>query len=117
MLQASKMVGKVRLCTEKYTKRTENEMILVIRNLTMLDLHSAAVLVLVGETIRILVGAGTEAIKNGIHSGRLASELATVVGGSGGGKDYFGQGGGTKIDAADEVLKRAESAVKAMVTK
>jgi alanyl-tRNA synthetase len=115
--KTSKIVGPIRLCTKKYTQRTENEMILVIKNLVMYDPSAVAVLVLVGETIRIFVGAGAGARKNGIHSGRLAAELAKIVGGSGGGKDYFGQGGGTNLNAVNEVMRNSESALKAMLTK
>jgi alanyl-tRNA synthetase len=40
-----------------------------------------------------------------------------MVGGGGGGKDYFGQGGGTNLKAVDEVMLNSESALKAMLTK
>jgi alanyl-tRNA synthetase len=117
LLQEGKIVGNVRLCTKQYRGHSEDEMILVIRNLTMLDRSSVAVLVLIGETVRIFVGAGRDAVKSGIHSGKLAKELAKIVGGSGGGKDFFGQGGGTKLSAVDVVVRESEQAVKEMLTK
>jgi alanyl-tRNA synthetase len=115
--RATLVNNRVRLCSEKYEEGTADQMIMVIRNLTMLDVSAVAVLVLVTDSVRIFVGAGRGAISNGIHAGKLAERLAKIVGGNGGGKDFFGQGGGTKLVAAGDVISGSELAVKEMLTK
>jgi alanyl-tRNA synthetase len=62
--------------------------------------------------VRLLVVAGDEAVKAGVHAGRLASTLALKAGGSGGGKPTLGQGGNLKLELADQALTHAEKAVK-----
>jgi len=119
LLSSSKMVGKVRLCEAKYTRGEEDELLLVSLNNRIIerDSNAVTVLLLLKNSARVFVGAGKNAIAQGVHAGKLASKLAAVVGGGGGGKEYFGQGGGTNLKAADEVLKSAEAALKVMVTK
>jgi len=70
--------------------------------------------VLIGEEEgegKMVVMAGEEALKQGIHCGRIASELSRLAGGEGGGKPKFGQGGGLEISKTEEVLKKVEELV------
>jgi alanyl-tRNA synthetase len=71
----------------------------------------------VKDSARVFVGAGKNAIAQGVNAGKLATKLAAMLGGGGGGKDYFGQGGGTNLKAADEVLRNSESTLKATLVK
>jgi len=43
---------------------------------------------------RFGVKVGKEAMKKGVHAGRLTTEVGKLIGGGGGGAPYFGQGGG-----------------------
>jgi len=43
--------------------------------------------------------------------------LAKLVGGGGGGKEYFGQGGGTRLDNADAVIGNAKKVVRSYLKK
>ncbi len=61
----------------------------------MEELDQSVVAVMLSETqLRSVVKAGKEATSRGIHAGKLASDLAEVIGGGGGGAPYFAQGGG-----------------------
>jgi alanyl-tRNA synthetase len=117
LLRSSKRVGPVRLCQAKYTDLEENEIISLNNKIVEQDPNTVTVLLLVKDSVRIFVGAGKEALGQGVHAGRLAGKLASIVGGGGGGKEYFGQAGGTNIKAVDEVIKNSESALKSMFTK
>jgi alanyl-tRNA synthetase len=117
LLSSSKMVGKVRLCEAKYTRGEEDELVFLNNRIIQKDPNAVTVLLLLKNSARVFVGAGKNAIAQGVHAGKLASKLAAVVGGGGGGKEYFGQGGGTNLKAADDVLKSAEAALRVMVTK
>jgi alanyl-tRNA synthetase len=81
------------------------------------DPSAVTVLLLVKDSVRVFVGAGKQARDQGVHAGKLAGKLASMVGGGGGGKDYFGQAGGTNVKAVDEVLKNSEQVLKLMLAK
>jgi alanyl-tRNA synthetase len=60
-----------------------------------------------GVEPRIIVKAGDGALARGIHAGRLAREVAGIVGGGGGGDPHFGQSGGgdpLKFEASREKM-------------
>ena len=117
LLTASKQVGHVRLCQGKYTSGEESDLISLNNKIVEQDPSTVTVLLLVKDSVRIFVGAGKQAIAQGVHAGKLAGKLASKVGGGGGGKEYFGQAGGTNVKAVDEVVKNSESELKAMLAK
>ncbi len=117
LLQASKTVGRVKMCLAKYTRGEENDMVLLNNIIIEQESSAVTVLLLVKDSARVFVGAGKQAIALGVNAGKLANKLAAMLGGGGGGKDYFGQGGGTNVGAADQALRTSESELKAMLTK
>lgn len=117
LLHSSKTVGRVKLCLAKYTQGEENEIVSLNNRIIEQEPSAVTVLLLVKNSARVFVGAGKEAISQGVNAGKLATKLAAILGGGGGGKDYFGQGGGTKLTAVDDAVKNSESALKAMLTK
>jgi len=77
-----------------------------------------SVVILCGETdktIRLVVMAGKDALKQGINSRQIADEAAATLGGGGSGKPEFAQGGGTKLEKVSEALRKAEETVKKQV--
>ena len=110
-------IGSVRLYVAKYTSGDENEIVTLNNRIIESDPTAVVVLLLVKSSARVFVGAGGTAIEHGIDAGKLARTLASIVGGSGGGRNYFGQGGGTKVAAADELIEKSKHAVKDMVRK
>jgi alanyl-tRNA synthetase len=117
LLRSSKTVGRVKMCVAKYTGREENDIVLLNNRIIEQDPSAVTILLLLRDSARVFVGAGKDAIAKGVNDGKLAGGLAAMLGGGGGGKDYFGQGGGTNLNAADEVMRGSESALKAMITK
>lgn len=62
---------------------------------SLAQLSEKTIAVLASEKeARFIVKVGLEALVKGIHAGRIAGEIAEVVGGGGGGEPHFGQGGG-----------------------
>jgi len=104
LLAGSKKIGKLKLVTSKKTSGTEDELIMLSSKVVEVEPSTVCLLVLVKETVRIFVAAGKQAMKVGVNAGELAKKLAEIVGGGGGGKPYFGQGGGTYVEKADKVL-------------
>ncbi len=54
--------------------------------------------------VSMVIFADKEAVSSGVHAGRLASELAKMVGGGGGGRPDMGQAGGKMPERVEEAL-------------
>jgi alanyl-tRNA synthetase len=65
-----------------------------------------------GKTCRIMLMAGETAIKKGVNCGTIVKEVAPIMGGGGGGRANFAQGGGTKCDKLSETVQAAEESAK-----
>ncbi|MEM2103415.1 MAG: alanine--tRNA ligase [Candidatus Bathyarchaeia archaeon] len=65
-----------------------------------------------GETARIMVMAGEEAVKKGVNADQIAKEASKIIGGGGGGKPYFAQGGGPLTEKLAEAVVKAEKVLK-----
>ena len=61
-----------------------------------------------GPTVRIMVHAGEE---SGVNSGEIAKEIASILGGSGGGDAKFAQGGGKDTSKKEEAIAKAKSMI------
>ena len=76
---------------------------------TLRDRLGSGVLVLVGEhqeKVSLLVMVTADLTKR-VHAGKLVKELATVVGGRGGGRPDMAQAGGSDVARIDDALTRA----------
>ncbi len=65
-----------------------------------------------GKTARILVMVGDEAVAKGINAGQIIREVSPIIGGGGGGRPNFAQGGGTNPSGLKEALKTAIEVLK-----
>lgn len=62
--------------------------------------------------LAIAAGAGKEAVKRGVHAGKLVKEAAAITNGKGGGKPDLAQAGGSDASKIDEALNKAKSMVE-----
>lgn len=65
-----------------------------------------------GRNARIMVMAGKLAVEKGIDAGAIVKEASEVLGGGGGGKPNFAQGGGTKTDKLQQAVEKSEATLK-----
>ena len=65
-----------------------------------------------GKNARVLVMAGQAAMKKGVNAGDVVRKVAPIIGGGGGGKPNFAQGGGTKPKRLQEAVKIAEETIR-----
>jgi alanyl-tRNA synthetase len=61
-----------------------------------------------GPTIRVIIFAGE---KSGVNAGNIAKELASILGGSGGGDAKFAQGGGKDTSKKEAAIQKAKSMI------
>ena len=65
-----------------------------------------------GKTARIIVMAGKKAIEKGVDANEIVKEASPVIGGGGGGRPSFAQGGGTRPEKLQEALRKAETTLR-----
>jgi len=68
-----------------------------------------------GKNCRIMIMAGETAVQKGINAGSIVKETAPILGGGGGGRSNFAQGGGTKCDKLLHAVNAAEKAIKSQL--
>ncbi len=56
----------------------------------------------------IIAALSDPMVERGLHSGQLVKEVASVVGGSGGGKPGLAQAGGKDAEALPQALERVD---------
>ncbi|HTY74502.1 MAG TPA: alanine--tRNA ligase [Candidatus Nanoarchaeia archaeon] len=69
------------------------------------------------KSARLLVMVGKEALAKGVNAGNVVKESAPIMGGGGGGKPNFAQGGGTKPDKLQDAVKTAVETIKKQMGK
>jgi alanyl-tRNA synthetase len=65
---------------------------------------------------RILVMAGKGAVERGINANEIAREASAIIGGGGGGKINFAQGGGPEVTMLSKAVKKAEELLRRQLT-
>jgi len=117
LLSHAAKIGKIKLATALKKVGEEEDIVALSNEVVQADPSAVLIVTLVKDSVRIFVSTGKNAIKSGVHAGKVAGELAKLVGGGGGGKEYFGQGGGTRLDNADAVIGNAKKVVRSYLKK
>ena len=65
-----------------------------------------------GKNARIVVMAGKTAVEKGVDAGEAVKHSSGIIGGGGGGRPNFAQGGGTNPEKLDEAVKKAEEIIR-----
>jgi len=107
LLSKSLDINGLKLIVEKRTLEDERDLIMLGEEIVNKSPSTVVVFILARKFSRILVHAGKKAIELGVDAGEIANGLAKLVGGKGGGKKFFGQGGGTKIIEAEKAMSLA----------
>jgi len=116
LLQGATVVGELKLVGFKAEGLDREDLIKIGE--ALLKHEPKAVVLLASqrsEGVAIVAMAGVEAIKRGVHAGRLASKFCALLGGKGGGREGLGQGGAQGLDRFDEALRLIEEDLKEAV--
>jgi alanyl-tRNA synthetase len=68
-----------------------------------------------GKTARIMVMAGKKAVEKGVNAAEIVREASAIVGGGGGGRPNFAQGGGTRPEKLKEALEKIEEVLRKQI--
>ncbi len=114
LLAGVKAVGKFRLLTAKINARPDAARTLA-DTVKANDQDGVAVFAAVSDgKLNFVASAGSEAVKNGAHAGKILAEISVICGGKGGGRPDSAMSGGRDLDKIDEALARVEEILKAL---
>ena len=68
-----------------------------------------------GKNARVLVMAGKAAVKKGVKADDVVRAVSPIIGGGGGGKPNFAQGGGTQPEKMRDAIKVAEETIRKQI--
>ena len=65
--------------------------------------------------VSLVVKASKDAVKKGVHAGKVIKEAAAIVGGGGGGRPDMAQAGGKNAEALPKAFEKAVEVLKAQL--
>ena len=76
----------------------------------------AAVIAVISDgKLNFITVCGADAVKAGVHAGKLAGAVSAITGGKGGGRPDNAMAGGRELDKADQALAAANAIVSEMI--
>ncbi len=116
MLGDAKEIGGVKLVTSKVEGVQGGDLRTMADSAVSSDASLVAVFASVcGEKLSFACACGADAVAKGAHAGNIVRAVATVAGGSGGGKPDSAMAGGKDISKVDEALGEAENVLGGML--
>jgi alanyl-tRNA synthetase len=109
-IEAVREIGGIKLVTRDFKDEINVDVMVQTAN-EIVRKDDAAVAVFYGsdgKTARIMVMAGKKAVEKGVNAAEIVREASAIVGGGGGGKINFAQGGGTRPEKLKEALEKVE---------
>ena len=116
MLQQAKAVHGVILITKVAEGAEVDFLIRIASLLTKKEPKAVIAICGINKTAKVVVMAGEEAVRKSVHAGKIASEMAKILGGGGSGRPNFGQGGGVEVDRVSEALNIVEKIIKKQIS-
>jgi alanyl-tRNA synthetase len=110
----TKEIAGIRLFVRNFREITDIERMVQTAN-EIVNRDAAAVTLFFGsdgENARIMVMAGKIAVEKGVNADEVVKETAKIVGGGGGGRPNFAQGGGTRSERLAEAVQKAEETLR-----
>nr|WP_317429866.1 alanine--tRNA ligase [uncultured Mitsuokella sp.] len=88
-----------------------------VADLTLGKLESGVVVLACANDgkVNLVVKASKDAVKRGIHAGKIIKEAAAVVGGGGGGRPDMAQAGGKNAEALPQAIEKAFAVIEAQL--
>ena len=116
MLGDAKEIGGVKLVTSKVEGVQGGDLRTMADSAASSDASLVAVFASVcGEKLSFACACGADAVAKGAHAGNIVRAVATVAGGSGGGKPDSAMAGGKDLSKVDDALQEAENVLAGML--
>ena len=116
MLGDAKEIGGVKIVTSKVEGVQGGDLRTMADSAASSDASLVAVFASVcGEKLSFACACGADAVKKGAHAGNIVRAIATVAGGSGGGKPDSAMAGGKDLSKVDDALQEAENVLAGML--
>jgi len=113
LLDAAQQIGSIKLVTAKLDVASVDELRTGADQLVKKEPSAVVVMALSADgKVQAVVAVGKAAQQEGLKAGDIAKELASTLGGGGGGKPHMAQAGGTKIEKLDEALQQVAGIVR-----
>jgi len=115
MLHKAKKVKGLLLTSHVTTMDAADAVIKILRTIVKKEPRAVAIMFGVNDTVRVFVMAGEVAVNQGVDSGTIAAAISNTLGGGGGGKPSFGQGGGNKVKKVEEAITMVETILRTQI--
>ena len=107
-------IGEVTLVKRDFHEEIDVDRLVQTAN-EIVKRNEAAVTLFYGaheKNARVLVMAGKVAVKKGVKADDVVRVVSPIIGGGGGGKPNFAQGGGTQPEKLEDAVKAAEKTIR-----
>jgi alanyl-tRNA synthetase len=112
--QSSNKINDVLVLERDFEKEINLELMVQTAN-EIIKQNEATITLFFGsneKTANILVMAGKDAVKKGFNAGDIVKKVSPIIGGGGGGRVNFAQGGGSKPEKIQEAIQKAKELIK-----
>jgi len=109
-VEVGRKIGEVNLVIRDFKESIDVDRMVQTAN-EVIKRDDAAVTIFYGndgKSARIMVMAGKKAVEKGVNANEIVREASAIIGGGGGGKPNFAQGGGTKTEKLQDAVRKAE---------
>ncbi|MCW3997466.1 MAG: alanine--tRNA ligase [Candidatus Bathyarchaeota archaeon] len=117
LVQLAKKIKGIRIIERDFEKKINLELMVQTAN-EIIKQNEATVALFFGankKTANILVMAGKVAVKKGINACFVVNKVSPIIGGGGGGRANFAQGGGTKPEKIREAIQKAKEIIEKQI--
>jgi alanyl-tRNA synthetase len=107
------IIGEFKVVKREFSSADTAPMIQLASELIKKD--ACTITVFAGKTDKtsnLVIMSGSMAVDQGFNAAEVIRQVTPIIGGGGGGRPNFAQGGGTKTDKLQDAVKAAEEAVK-----
>jgi len=108
MRSRSVRMGELKVISTRIDEIGSGELIKACERIVGEDENAVVVVGGASEgSARIMMMAGRKAVEKGVDCGRIILKVSRMIGGGGGGRPNFAQGGGTRVEGLDDAIRAA----------
>jgi alanyl-tRNA synthetase len=107
------VIGEVKIVKQRFKGADVDRMVQTANEVIKRDDGTIALFTgSTDKTSNIVIMSGSVAVNQGFNAGDVVREVAPIIGGGGGGRTNFAQGGGTQPEKLQDAVKAAEEFIR-----